>query len=220
MKESNMNHVEQATADAASLKTALASARDELAAAEKREKDEELCTRAELGDAESKRELTALEKEIAALKKTIATRERAVAGAERRIGAAREAERLARERANAAAAAPVLARFESHGAKIDQGLCQALESALALRADLRELERLGAPVPSGRQLEVLSRDALDAALCDNSETRPVPFHAQIPAVAPDKRHTFAALTAGWARMSANWAARVLADQLADREKAA
>jgi hypothetical protein len=197
------NHVAEAIKQAetvhAEMVARLAAAREALAANEARRHG--LALDVETGDADAKREASALTKGAASLREDIDRLTHAVDQAALRVTAARQEADLEVKREAAARARAISARLAARGAALDAALDQVREGYADFQADLRELAMLGAPAPSANLIEVNSRRTLDSALGGlHSKTRPVP---------PLQRHSFDELCRGWARPSERWAAEIL-----------
>jgi hypothetical protein len=148
------------------------------------------------GDGESKKALAKAHADRAARQSEIADLEFALAQAKRHIVEAGNAEAAAAAQARAELAAPIVARLAARGALMDSAIRAYREHYVAIDADLTELDRLGAPIPSRQLVAVNLRRAGDAALMGLDEhSRPIP---------PNQRHSFESLLRGWAQPGINW----------------
>jgi hypothetical protein len=149
------------------------------------------------GDADAKRKLAQLHKERATAVAELEDITAAITAARQRAVAALEAETANEERERATRAKPIVQRLEARGAKMDEAIKVYRENFAAIKDDLNELARLGAPTPSRYLVEVNTHRAHDAALTPLGDTFVRP-------VAPTQRRTFAFLLNGWALPARNW----------------
>jgi hypothetical protein len=142
--------------------------------------------------------LAAVNAELAALTASASSIRAAIAETDRRIAERDKATAAEAQCKRAETAWPIAERLVEHGRKMDEALAAYLTARVALEEDLALLTRLGCPTPSRALVGVNLRNAHDGVFADlDLHSRPVP---------PNRRHSFATLTDGWALPARKWLA--------------
>lgn len=159
------------------------------------------------GDRVAKKRLTEIHAEAARQASESASVEAAIAEARRRVAAAEADHRAAEDDVRARAALRLLGEFRERAAAVDAAARELLASYAAFKDCYAELRRLGITGPGPETVRVACRNAVIAALMPSD----IALHRDPPAfLAPDQRHSFDELCAGWANGIERWAASRLA----------
>src|SRR5262249_29381533 len=151
--------------------------------------------------------LDAINAELSSTSSRIASINAAISETNRRIADQNKAELAKEQIRRAELALPIAERLVERGRRMDKALQDYIAVRAALQPDLAEIRKLGAPIVSADLAAINLRTSHDAAFV--SLDRPTKWDRHSPFVAPNRRHSFEQLAAGWALPARKWLAAKL-----------